>query len=149
MKWHVDAAFGVHIDLKSHSGGMMSLHPKGGAIASGSNKQRLNTRSSTESELVVADGFLAKILWTDRFVSDQGYNLKGTLYQDNRSAMIFESKVRSSLGKCSRAINIRYFTIKDSVEKGELEILHCPTDDMVGDFSRSLCKAQNFLPSEI
>ena len=56
-KWHFDAAFGVHIDFKSHCGGMMLLHPKGGAIASGSNKQRLNTSSWTESELVVADAF--------------------------------------------------------------------------------------------
>ena len=144
-KWHVDAAFGVHMDFKSHSGGMLSLHPKGGAIASGSNKQRLNTRSSTEAELVAADDFLAKILWTDRFMSEQGYNLKGTLYQDNRSAMILESKGRSSLGKRSRAINIRYFAIKDSVDKGELEILHCPTDDMVGDFFTKPLQGAEFL----
>ena len=56
-KWHDDAVFGVHLDFKSHSGGMMSLHPKGGAIAFGSNKQCLNTRSSTEAELVVVDDF--------------------------------------------------------------------------------------------
>ena len=123
----------------------MLLSKTGGAIASGSNKQRLNTRSSTEAELVAADDFLAKILWTDRFMSEQGYNLKGTLYQDNRSAMILESKGRSSLGKWSRAINIRYFAIKDSVDKGELEILHCPTDDMVGDFFTKPLQGAKFL----
>ena len=94
VKWHVDAAFGVHMDFKSHSGGMISLHPKGGAIASGRNKQCLNTRSSTEAELVVADDFLVKILWTDRFMSEQGYNLKGMLHQDNRSAMIVAELTR-------------------------------------------------------
>ena len=53
-------------------------------------------------------------------MSEKGYILKGTLYQDNRSSIILESKGRSSLGQCARAINIRYFTIKDSVDKGEL-----------------------------
>ena len=82
-------------------------------------------------------------------MSEQGYNLKVTLYQDNRIIMLLESKGRSSLGKFSRTINIRYFTIKDSVDKGELEILHCPTDEMLGDFSRNLCKARSFLRLEI
>ena len=53
-------------------------------------------------------------------MSEQGYNLKGALYQDNRSAMTLESKGRLSLGKFSRTINIRYFTIKGSVDKGDL-----------------------------
>ena len=61
-KWHVDASFGVHPDFKSHSGGVMLMHAKGGGMTSGSIKQKLNTRSLTEAELVASDDFLAKMV---------------------------------------------------------------------------------------
>ena len=121
------------------------LSKKGGDIASGSTKQRLTTRSSTESEIVAVDDFHPKILWTLRFLECQGYNLNMRLYQDNTSAITLETKGRSSLGKRSRAISIRYFAIKDSVDRGDVEIVHCPTDSMVGDFFTKPLQGSKFL----
>ena len=71
-RWHVDAAFGVHEDLKSQSGGTMFMSQQGGGMASGSVNQRLNTRSSTVAELVVVDDFLSKLLWVKVFCSPWG-----------------------------------------------------------------------------
>ena len=45
-----------------------------------------------------------------------------------------ETKNREVLGKWSRAINIRYFAIKDACDRGELQVDYCPTDDLMGDF---------------
>jgi hypothetical protein len=42
LKWHVDAAFGVHPDFKSHTGAVMTLGE--GAAQSISRKQKLNTK---------------------------------------------------------------------------------------------------------
>jgi hypothetical protein len=53
LRWHVDASFGVHPDYRSHTGATMSMGQ--GAVISISRKQGLNTRSSTEAELVAAD----------------------------------------------------------------------------------------------
>ena len=53
IKWYIDAAFAVHPDFRSHTGGVMTLGR--GAIQSISTKQKLNTRSSTEAELVGTD----------------------------------------------------------------------------------------------
>ena len=78
-KCHADAAFSVHMDFKYHSGVMVSLHPKGEDIDSGSKKQRVNTRSSTQAELVVSDEFLPKRLWTYIIIREQGYSLKDRL----------------------------------------------------------------------
>jgi hypothetical protein len=50
ITWHVDASFAVHEDFKSHNGATMSLGT--GVIQSLSVKQKVNTRSSTEAELV-------------------------------------------------------------------------------------------------
>ena len=45
IKWWVDASDRTHHDLKGHTGSMMSLG--GGAVVSGSRKQKLNVKSST------------------------------------------------------------------------------------------------------
>eukprot|EP00980_Cylindrotheca_fusiformis_P014070 scaffold3673_cov93-Cylindrotheca_fusiformis.AAC.1 len=71
IKWYVDVSFAVHPDFKSHSGGVMSMG--GGALFHGSKKQKLNTRSSTEAELVGVDDYATNILWTKLFLEEQGY----------------------------------------------------------------------------
>ena len=48
--------------------------------------------------------------------------------------MLLEKKGRASCGKRTRAIKIRYSTIKDCWERGDLKIEYCPTDVIVGDF---------------
>ena len=137
IKWYIDAAFAVHPDFKSHSGGVMFFGEdmKSGAIQSGSIKQKLNTRSSTEAELVGVDDFMSKICWTKLFIEAQGYEVKkNILAQDNKSAILLESNGHKSAGKRMRAINVRYFFVTDQVEKKNLQISYCPTDFMVGDF---------------
>ena len=52
-------------------------------------KENLNTRSSTEAELVGADDAATMILWTGLFMEQQGYPLdKNILFQDNKSAIL-------------------------------------------------------------
>ena len=62
VTWSIDAAFfAVHPNMKSHSG--MSMTMGKGSITSLSRKQKLNTRSSTEAELVAVDDCMAQVLW--------------------------------------------------------------------------------------
>jgi hypothetical protein len=62
LKWWVDAAFAVHPNMRGHSRGSLSLG-RGYPIVS-STKQKLNTQSSTESEIVGANDFTPAICWT-------------------------------------------------------------------------------------
>ena len=71
ITWYVDASFAVHPDFKSHTGAVMTYGQ--GAIQAISRKQKLNTRSSTESELVGVDDALTPIMWTRLFMEAQGY----------------------------------------------------------------------------
>jgi hypothetical protein len=66
IKWWVDASYGVHHDMRSHAGGTVSLGT--GAACSTSKKQKLNTKSSTEAELVGIDDVLPQALWTKHFM---------------------------------------------------------------------------------
>ena len=113
-------------------GAMMTLGR--GALVSGSTKQRLNCKSSTDTEIVAVDNYMPIILWCSYFIEWQGYILKTILYQDNQSAELLENNGMSSMGRQSRHINIRYFFITDRVKNGDLSIEHCGTEDMVADY---------------
>jgi hypothetical protein len=56
----VDASFGVHSDMKGHTGGTFSMGK--GSIYITSGAQKLVTRSSTECKLVGAHDILPQIL---------------------------------------------------------------------------------------
>ena len=71
IRWWVDASFAVHPDMKSHSGAMMSMEQ--GASILGSKKQKLNTKCSTESDLVGVDDYTPMIIWVKYFLETQGY----------------------------------------------------------------------------
>lgn len=54
VKWWVDASYATHPNMRSHTGGTHSLGK--GSVVSTSTKQKINTKSSTEAELV-------RIMW--------------------------------------------------------------------------------------
>jgi len=58
--WKIDAAFAVHDDMKSHTGGCLTFGK--GAVISGSPKQKLNARSSTDAKVIAQDNFIGLIL---------------------------------------------------------------------------------------
>ena len=133
LKWWVDASFGVHPNMRGHTGGGLSMGT-GFPIAI-STKQKLNTRSSTETELVGVDDLMPPILWTRYFLDAQGYKaFESLLFQDNRSAILLEKNGKASSSKRTKHINIRYYFITDRINNGELQVEWCPMGDMIGDY---------------
>ena len=107
---------------------------KGFPIVS-STKQKLNTRSSTESELVGVDDMMPSILWTKYFLKAQGYHVNDNIiFQDNKSTMLLERNGKASSSRRTKQINVRYFFITDRIAKGEVRVEWCPTKQMVADF---------------
>ena len=106
-----------------------------GAPITISKKQRLNTRSLTEAELVGADDAGIMIVWTRLFMEEQGYEVyKNILYQDNKSTILLEKNGKKSSSQRTRAINIRYFFIHDQVKNGMMTVKYCGTKEMLGDY---------------
>ena len=144
MIWSVDAAYAVHPDGKSHSGMTMTMGK--GAIISMSRKQKLNTRSSTEAELVAVDDSMSSILWVKNFLEEQDYRIEVRIVlQDNESAIRLEMNGQRSVGQRSRHINNRYFFITDQVEKGIVKIVHCPTDEIEADYMSKALQGAKFI----
>jgi hypothetical protein len=119
--------------MRGHTGGGLTMGR--GFPISVSTKQKLNTRSSTENELVGVDDMMPIICWTRYFLLAQGYGIiENLLLQDNKSSILLERNRRVSSGKRTRHINIRYFCITDRVNMKEISIDWCPTKKMVADF---------------
>jgi hypothetical protein len=133
-RWWVDAAYAVHADCKGHTGAGMSFGQ--GMAMSYSWKQKINTKSSTESELVGVDDSLGYILWARYFLQEQGYDMDPSLvYQDNISAILLETNGKASSTKRTKHIKVKYFYIKDKIDQGEITLEHCPTDQMWTDIN--------------
>ncbi len=133
VKWWVDGSYATHHDMRSHTGITMSLGK--GSVYSSSIRQKLNTKSSTESELVAVADAMPQILWTGYFLKAQGYDIgTSTIYQDNKSAILLEENGKASSSKRTRHLNIRYFFVTDRVKSNEVSIKYCPTGEMRGDF---------------
>ena len=133
VHWWINGAFATHRDMCSHTGGAMSLGK--GVIYSTSTQQKLNTRSSTEAELVAVDDCMSQILWTRYFLAAQGYNINDCIvYQGNKNAILLEQNGRASSSKRTRHINIRYYFVTDRANCGEIKLKHCPTTEMLGDY---------------
>ncbi len=141
-EWYVDAAFAVHPNYKSHTGATLTFGS--GVLASVSTKQKVNSRSSTEAELLAVDDVISKVLWTKLFVKAQGHKVQANIiYRDNQSSMKLELNGKSSLGK--RTQHFKYFYVTDLIQQKEVQIEFCPTDDMIADYMTKLLTRTTFM----
>jgi hypothetical protein len=69
----VDASYGVHVDFKSQTGQVITID--GGPVHVHAGKQRLNSKSSTEAELIGLSDSMSQVLWTRDFLKEQGYDM--------------------------------------------------------------------------
>ena len=61
MTW-IDAAYAVHPNMRSHTGGCMSMMGTG-TLHARSSKKKLNTKSSTEAEVVGLSEYIPYNIW--------------------------------------------------------------------------------------
>ena len=68
---------------------------------------------------------LPSIMHARYFLEAMGYKIcKNMLYQDNKSSITLERNGKASSSKRTKHINVRYFFIKDLVDRGEVTIKH-------------------------
>jgi hypothetical protein len=120
-----------------------------GSVCSKSVKQRLNTRSSTEAELVATSEQAGRPIHTRNYLLSQGYELgPARLHQDNQSTIILISSGIPGSDR-TRHINIRQFWVKDKIDQGEIELVFCPTHQMLADGLSKPLVGQPLKDSEI
>jgi hypothetical protein len=129
--------------MRSHTGAVLSLGQ--GALMPMSLKQKINTKSSTEAELVGVDDAMNFVEWIQLFVGEQ---IKSTnddsvlkkigndvvIEQDNTSTIQLVNNGQASSTKRTRHINIRYFYVTSKIKDGKIRVIYHPTKQMVSDY---------------
>ena len=114
-------------------------------ILSKSSKQKLNMKSSTETELVGVIEYLLYHFWLINFLKLQGVAIdRKLLLQGNQSAIRMERNGWNSCTGNSSHIDIHFFFVYDRVQSGNIDIQYCPTDEMVPDFFTKPLQGQVF-----
>ena len=89
-----DAAYGLHTDLKIHTGGCMSFGY--GMVYCKSSKHKLNTKSSNDDKLIGLRDYLPYNICICLFMVSQGYDIKhNILFHDSQSAINMEKNVKN------------------------------------------------------
>ncbi len=133
LLWFIDGSHCVHWDSRGHGGATLMMGR--GAMASYSNRLRMNTRSSTETEVVTVDRYMPEILWTMSFLREQGFPVElSRIAQDNHAAQLLETRGRFLSTSRTKHFKNKVFFVKDQVDQGEVAILDCPTNLMWADF---------------
>ena len=74
LTWFVDGSYTLHDDMKGQSGAELMTGKC--AVIFKSSKQKVNTTSSTETELIAVDDALPTIQWAENYMANQGYDLE-------------------------------------------------------------------------
>jgi hypothetical protein len=137
-----DASYAVHDDMKSHTGAIIGLGK--GPFWAKSSVQRLNSKSSTEAELIAVSDAAGQLLWTQSFLAAQGYAVKpATIYQDNMSTIALIKNGRSNSER-TRHIAIRYFFLKDRIDAKEVCVEYLKTGEMIADILTKPLQGDHF-----
>ena len=105
----------------------------------------MNTRSSTEAELVGSNDAMSPAMWHKLFIEAQNHRIdEMKLYRDNTSCMQLETHGRRSTSQRTKHLHVRYFYITDRIKNNDLSIEFCPTEDMVADFFTKPLQGETF-----
>jgi len=128
----VDSAHAVHKDMRGHTGGLITFGT--GVVDTKSTKQKMNTRSSTETEHVGTSEYLPKNIYFVILMKELGYELRNYIAKDNESEIKLLKNGRDSCTWNSKHIAIKYFWVTDRIKNGDIEVVYCPTEEMLADF---------------
>jgi len=143
LNGYADADWGSNpVDRKSVSGYTFLIND--GAIAWSSKKQPTVALSSTEAEYIASTHAARQIIWLRQFLSELEFpeQKPTTLHNDNKGAIALSKDPQFHAR--SKHIDIQHHFIREKIADGLIEIIYCPTDDMLADlFTKGLPKPKH------
>ena len=110
-----------------------------------SSKQKIVTKSTTESELVALSDSGSHGFHLRNFLIGQGYKVKPVrLLQDNMSTIALIGR-GGPASERSRHIDIRYFWLSERVKSKEATVEHCSTKVMWANLLTKPLQGQQFI----
>ena len=130
--------------MHGHTGATMSIGT--GSIFGGSWKQKMVSHSSTESDTVGVYDVLPHVLWMKKILEGQGFTVKETvLYHNNMNSVLLKKNRKQLSLKQMKHMDIQFLYVMEHVQNTTLSMKHCPTEEMVPDFSIKLLEGLLFV----
>ena len=127
----------------SHTGAAIGIGR--GPVFCKSTTQKINTKSSTEAELVGLSDATGQIVWTRNFLIAQGYDvLPSTIYQDNMSTISIIKNGRSTSDR-TKHIAVRFYFVADRIKNGEIKVEYLNTGQMIADILTKPLQGSRFV----
>ncbi len=121
IHWYIHASHQTHNNCRGYTGALLTFGR--GATTSSSNKQKISTKSSTESEIVGLHDKMSHILWTRNFLEAQAYTISAKyINQDNMSTLSWVKNGYVSSSKCTKHIKVKYFFAKHYHLLGDIHL---------------------------
>jgi hypothetical protein len=131
---YIDASYALHNDAKGQSGVIITLGKTGPPVFCKSKKQKLVSRSSTESELIALNDGLPEVIWAKQFMESLGFKQDIiTVFEDNQSSIILANKSRGTTITRTKHLQVRYFYVKQMIDQKLIQIEYLPTQEMMAD----------------
>lgn len=133
LNYWIDASYNLHSDSRGHTGIVVTVGKQNAPIYVRSQKQKLNTRSSTEAELVATDEGVLHLLWLILIFDFLGYpQTPVRVFQDNMSTMRVCQTGHSKSGRLKHMV-VRYHFIHCQQESKVITFEYVKSADMLAD----------------
>jgi hypothetical protein len=134
VECYTDASYKQDIDdLKSTSGYIFMF--AGGAISWKTNKQSLTATSTFQAEYIAIFEATAHALWLRNFIARmkviESIERPLVMYCDNVAAVFFSKNNKRT--SASRNIDVKYFSVRESVRDEEIEVTKIGTKEQLAD----------------
>ena len=124
---------GCQDEKKSTTGYIFKL--AGGAVSWKSEKQKSIASSTMQVEFIACFAATTQAIWLRNLIKEltvfDFVDRPIQLYCDNNSAVLFINNNRDLKG--SKHMEVKYLTIKEKVQTGDIAVEHISTDDMIAD----------------
>lgn len=131
-------------DRKSTTGFIFKLFNC--SIMWSSKKQQTVSISSTESEFIALTVAISEVCWLLKLLSDFNIKINSAvpIFEDNQSTINIAHNPENN--RRIKHIDIKYFCIKEKIDKGLINVLHIKTEEQIADgFTKPLGKTKFFL----
>ena len=127
-----DADWAGDPDNRHSTSGNLFLMARG-AISWCSKKQCVVALSTSEAEYVALCFATQEAVWLKRLLSDVGVNSRKpiTIFEDNQGTIAIARNPVSHAR--TKHIDIKYHFVREAVQDGTIDLIYCPTEDMIAD----------------
>jgi hypothetical protein len=140
---YTDSDYAGDLNDRNSTSGYIFLFSSG-AVSWLSKKQPIVTLSTTEAEFVAAAGCASQVVWMRRVLNQLGHvQKKSTIVMCDNSSIIKLSNNPVMHGR-SKHIDVRFHFLRELVNDGIIELLHCGTEEQTADIMTKPLKLESF-----